>query len=480
MNTAKACRAAVRGLLLLFLFPAASFGAFDHTGILADPLTALDTSRVFRTEFAVSEKLLESPTLTEDDLKRVLEDRDSRISPEFRIPDGIEPRVRFWLSIYTEHTTQHSVLFDAREPEIVYDVLDFRPLFKSSRNLAAYEIVSRQRIRKAQAKIRAALLALARNRKLKNLTPDQARILAAVRKSGTNTPFSLLAHRIRSQTGQRDNVMRGLVAAEPFLSKMEMIFREMEIPLELTRITLVESSFNLRAYSRVGAAGVWQFMPKSAREYMRIDNGLDERLSPLKATVAAGRLLKRNHKMLGNWTLAVIAYNHGHGGLPRLRGKNADDFSRIAHLFSACRTSCGGKKRSPLGFASKNYYAEFLAMTHAEAYRELFFGEPPQLGQATIAFQRLEKPTNGLSIASQRGVAMRDFMVFNPDVRDLRRTLPRGYWLAFPANEDNVTILASSRGRSKPRAPVPSRDVSQTELIRAYDVHNPRLRNNQF
>jgi membrane-bound lytic murein transglycosylase D len=243
----------------------------------------------------------------------------------------------------------------------------------------------------------------------------------------------------------------------------------------------VESSFNIRAYSRVGAAGVWQFMPRSGREYMKIADGFDERLSPLKATVAAGRLLKRNHKMLGNWTLAVIAYNHGYRGLPRLRGAKADDFSRIAHLFSACRNSCGGKKRSPLGFASKNYYAEFLAMVHAEAYRELFYGAPPQLNATAVAFQRLEKPSSGLSIASQRGVAMRDFMIFNPDVRDLKRTLPRGYWLAFPSSEDNVAILASGRARSNARPkPVEASDAGQTELIRAYDVHNPRLRNNKF
>jgi hypothetical protein len=74
-------------------------------------------------------------------------------------------------------------------------------------------------------------------------------------------------------------------------------------------------------------------------------------------------------------------------------------------------------------------------------------------------------------------------MVFNPDVRDLRRPLPRGYWIALPSGDDDVAVLASARraipGESRKAAPV-AQDGNQSELIRAYDVHNSRLRNNQF
>jgi membrane-bound lytic murein transglycosylase D len=476
--TLRQCIGAACSLAVLFS-PAApdARAAFDQTGVVADPLTALDTSRVFKTEFTIPDKILESPAISDAELAKVLGDKESRVSADFKVPEGIEPLVRFWLGIYTQYTTHHLVIFDSKEPQIVYDVLDLRPLYKSARNMVAYEIVARYRARQAMARVRSQLAYLARHPKLKNPNPDQAKILKAIQDSGTRVPIAQLAHQVRSQTGQRDNVMRGLVAAEPFFVKMETIFKEMGIPLELTRLPLVESSFNIRAYSRVGAAGVWQFMPASAREYMKISNGFDERLSPLKATVAAGRLLERNFKMLGNWTLAVIAYNHGYRGLPHLRGEQAADFSRIAYLFNSCRGACAGKRRSPLRFASKNYYAEFLAMVHAEAYRDVFYGTPPRLDSRSIAFQRLARPLSGLGVSAEHGVAVRDFMVFNPDVRDMRKTLPKGYWVALPSSDDRVTILASLRRDVHEPAQVSDADNGDQELIRAYDVHNPRLRN---
>src|SRR5690606_8417959 len=100
---------------------------------------------------------------------------------------------------------------------------------------------------------------------------------------------------------------------------MEEIFTQLDLPIELTRIPLVESSFNIMAHSKAGAVGVWQFMPLSGKEYMKVDPsiGIDERRSPLKSTIAAARLLKRNLKMTGNWPLAITAYNHGFTGIKR-------------------------------------------------------------------------------------------------------------------------------------------------------------------
>ena len=204
-DKSRVCKGVFYGLALFLCFLCApARAAFDHTGILADPLTALDTTRVFKTEFTIPDKSLEGPVLSADDIKRVLEDREARIASEFRIPDGLEQSVRFWLAIYTLYTTHHLVIFDSRE-EIIYDVLDLRSLYKSSRNLAAYEIVSRHRTERAMAAVRATLAYLARHPKLKNPTPEQARILKAVQDSGSRTPLSQLARHVRSQTGQRDS-----------------------------------------------------------------------------------------------------------------------------------------------------------------------------------------------------------------------------------------------------------------------------------
>jgi membrane-bound lytic murein transglycosylase D len=76
---------------------------------------------------------------------------------------------------------------------------------------------------------------------------------------------------MRFQTGQRDNVINGITIADRYFPWMEQIFRETGVPWELTRLGLVESSFNHRATSRVGAKGVYQFMEVTARKILPFD-----------------------------------------------------------------------------------------------------------------------------------------------------------------------------------------------------------------
>ena len=80
------------------------------------------------------------------------------------------------------------------------------------------------------------------------------------------------------------------------------------------RLPHVESSFNTYAYSKVGAAGMWQFMRSTGRRFLRIDAVVDERLDPYRSTEAAARFLEQNYIVLGSWPLALTAYNHGPGG----------------------------------------------------------------------------------------------------------------------------------------------------------------------
>ena len=81
----------------------------------------------------------------------------------------------------------------------------------------------------------------------------------------------------------------------------------------------VESSFNPAAYSKVGAAGLWQFMRSTGRRYMRIDGAVDDRLDPFRSTEAAAQLLAYNYRVLGTWPLALTAYNHGSAGVRRAK-----------------------------------------------------------------------------------------------------------------------------------------------------------------
>jgi len=164
---------------------------------------------------------------------------------------------------------------------------------------------------------------------------------------------------LRVQGGLADTFESASQRAELYLPLMEKIFRDARLPTDLTRIVFVESMFNLKARSKVGASGFWQLMPGTARDYIKVTKKRDERNSPLIATRAAAGVLRSNHNALKAWPLAVTAYNHGQGGMKRaIKKLNTRDLSEIILLYDS----------PSFGFASRNFYSEFLAA--AKVHRE--------------------------------------------------------------------------------------------------------------
>lgn len=105
------------------------------------------------------------------------------------------------------------------------------------------------------------------------------------------------------------------------------------VPTELVWQSLVESGHNPSIKSPAGAAGLWQFMPETARLYgLTVDRWLDERLDPERCTMAAAKLMGDLFQHFGNWELALAAYNMGEAGLLRaIRKYNTNDFWTLSH-----------------------------------------------------------------------------------------------------------------------------------------------------
>ncbi len=300
-----------------------------------------------------------------------------------RLPEQglVAEKVTFWTRIFDHYESTVIVVHDTRQVHRIVDIIDFRR--------APYRTVPSwsQRQKIANKYVKRYRQALRRFKKHR-LT---ARKFGAIEQRLYNVYRHDLARllrgqvRLRSQSGLRDTYIAAIRRAQPFMAHMEDIFGQHRVPRELVRMTFVESMFNYKARSKVGAAGVWQFMPRTAREFLHLNRLVDERISPLKATRAAAKLLRRNYRYLGTWPLAVTAYNQGAGSIKRaVRKLKTTDLNVIIAKYRA----------KTFGFAGRNFYSEFIAAN--KVYHKLVDGKRHQ--PMSLVSVRLPKKVSTASL----------------------------------------------------------------------------------
>jgi membrane-bound lytic murein transglycosylase D len=302
-------------------------------------------------------------------------------TPEvFKVPAGMEERVQFWKDIYTKYTSDQGLLHDSKYIKLIYERVDFNDITANpDMSDRQKEKARRKRVNDKKKEIAQRLKNLQKVSDPTTLTGDDKRYWDLFANIAEPKKFveATSRKRLRFQLGQRNQFAAGIYQSGRYLRQMEEIFRQEGVPLELTRLPYVESSFNLRARSKVGASGLWQFMRTTARLYMRMDNTADERNDPLSATRAAARKLKDNYEMLKTWPLAITAYNRGPNGVRRLVEQQGT--TNIVELLDV--------RKGRFGFASASYYASFLAALDVEQNAKQYFGEVeimPELRGAEI------------------------------------------------------------------------------------------------
>lgn len=194
----------------------------------------------------------------------------------------------------------------------------------------------------------------------------------------------------------------------------EKVLAENHMPTDIKYLAIIESGLNPRAKSRVGAMGLWQFMPATGRMYnLQANFDIDDRMDPELSTDAAAKYLKSLYSMFGNWELALAAYNCGPGNVRK-----------------AIRRS-GGKKTfwgvyDYLPRETRSYVPQFQAMmyilrnTHEH---NLFLEEPTYaMSYEKIKFnQELDLE----QLAKITGICVEDLEQLNPSIKN--RLIPSSH-----------------------------------------------------
>ena len=228
---------------------------------------------------------------------------------------GLESRIDFWKKVYTQYGEDDVIIHDRVHPNLIYDV--------AARGDQA------QRITAVQQALDEIGENLAHPEQL-SVTSQQIR--AAILASGiplTSASVADLRDNVHTQVGIKERFRQGVIRSGRYVENFQGIFEKQGVPAEIALLPLVESSFENRALSNAGAAGIWQFTRGTGRLYLNVSKKVDERLDPAKAARAAARLLHDNYMALGSWPLAITAYNHGRAGMMRAHIEVGSEITKI-------------------------------------------------------------------------------------------------------------------------------------------------------
>lgn len=341
-------------------------------------------------------------------------------------PSELKIKVEFWKAIYTKYTTRQGVLHDANDLSIIYEAIEI----PRGEDLSA--------VSELKTRIREQLFNILRKNG-RNLTLGERQLLSRFPGHVSRARLMMATENVRFQLGQMDRFRDGIIRSAYYLPYIEKILREEGIPDFFKYLPHVESSFQEYAISKFGAAGLWQLMPETAEKYLRINYAIDERLDPWKATRAAAKFIRQNQKILKTWPLTITAYNHGADGiLKAVQLLKTTDMAHIAFYYQSPR----------FGFASRNFYTQFLAAKEvAENYRK-YFGELKVPLPLRFEEMIIKNPIYFSDVEQDYQLTLAEFKKLNPGLRppvlENRRPIPQSTLIRVPFNSKKSKTLVAT------------------------------------
>ncbi len=342
----------------------------------------------------------------------------------FPTPPELQPQVAFWRNVYAVWGRHQVALHDNRYMGLIYEVVTL-PGEVGEGYTTDQQALVKGRYENLKAGLRQLEFKTAANAPL---TPEEQALAARFQNFGGASAIAGASDRLRSQRGLRERFKRGLEISGRYDAAFRSVFREAGLPEDLAYLPHVESSFQTHATSSVGAVGVWQFMPDTARRLMTVNAVLDERRDPVASAQGASRYLGNAYQRLGSWPLALTSYNHGVGGMARAQQQFGNDFATIVLSYSG----------RGFGFASRNFYAEFLAAREIAHNPQQFFPEgiryEPPLNLDRV---RLRQAVTAPTLAGYYEVNLWEISsvnpAWNPAAQTGRAALPAGTLVWLPA-----------------------------------------------
>ncbi len=352
-------------------------------------------------------------------------------------PAELEPDVQFWIRVYSQISTNDGFIHDQHKLSVVYETMHF------DADTPTHERA--HRVDAQRARVQDILRRLASGAAPQNADEQKVRDLWGP--DATPVRLAEAVDDVRFQLGQSDRFRAGLMRAGTWETHIGEVLANLGLPAQIAALPHVESSFDPSAYSKVGAAGLWQFMRSTGRRFLRIDAAVDERMDPFRESEAAAQLLNYNYRLLGSWPLAITAYNHGSEGMRRAREQlGTDDIVRIVREY-----------RSPtFGFASRNFYVSFLAALSIAQDPDKYFGPLHRGSESQFVEVKLSTSASSATLVRTLGVDRDTLRGLNPALRPGvwtgQRSIPAGYVVRLPGSASKWTsdLLAQRLGASKP------------------------------
>jgi membrane-bound lytic murein transglycosylase D len=293
----------------------------------------------------------------------------NKIELNYELDNYERKAVTFWEKIFSQYSSNEIILHDSLDYTI-YEVIKIPQL--KDKALTYHQKVKIKKKISDKYKLKYSRLLKSIYEKTKQKKPlsfEEKYIQIKLKNVAGGVKKFLIASkikRLRTQQGQKEEVLRAYERARPYLKKIEVHFKKEKIPWEITRLPVIESMFQSHAHSAAGAVGIWQILKPTAKRYLKFNRVYDPRKDPIKSTYAAAKILKHNYKKFKSWPLTILSYNIGRYGTLRAMQKTQS---------KSLREIVENHKHRTFGFSARNYFYELVAIVNIEKNFETYFNK---------------------------------------------------------------------------------------------------------